>query len=135
MPAETPAAVTYLPAKTTRRWTDVTPNARSWSSASQCEVACRPRSRPAAARMSEPVQTEVVQVLAWSADLSHSWAGPSVIWLACPGPPGTTTMPGRGSCASVASAASRRPPLSAATGPACSAVKTTRAPGRWLNTS
>src|SRR5690606_40495308 len=41
--------------------TGVTSKAGSWSSASQCEVARRPVSRPAAASSSEPVHTDVVQ--------------------------------------------------------------------------
>ena len=47
--------------------------------ASQFVVAWRPSSRPAPARMREPVQTEVVQVLVWSAAMSQSRSGlPSI---------------------------------------------------------
>jgi hypothetical protein len=64
MPEETPAAVTYLPSNTTRSATGLAPSWPSSSRANQCEVARRPASRPAAARMRDPVQTDVVQVVA-----------------------------------------------------------------------
>jgi hypothetical protein len=80
MPADTPAAVTYLPSNTTRSLTGVTASAPSSSRASQCDVARRPASSPAAARMSEPVQTDVVQAVVASAARSHSCSGPSFIW-------------------------------------------------------
>ena len=79
MPEETPAAVTYLPSNATRSVTGVAPSWPSSSRASQCVVARRPVSRPAAARMSDPVQTDVVQAVAWSAARSHSCTGPSCI--------------------------------------------------------
>src|SRR2546430_5716743 len=75
MPEETPAAVTYLPSNTTRSVTGAAPSCPSSSMASQCVVARRPVSRPAAARTRDPVQTDVVQVVAWSAARSHSCTG------------------------------------------------------------
>src|ERR1035441_2125791 len=42
MPADTPAAVTYLPSVTTRSVTGIAPRRRSWSTGSPAEVARRP---------------------------------------------------------------------------------------------
>ena len=117
MPADTPAAVTYFPSNTTRSLTGVAPRRPSSSRASQCEVARRPVSSPAAARMSDPVHTEVVQTLVWSAALSHSCTGPSCIWPFWPGPPGTTMTSGCGTSGSPASADRIRPPCSSLIGP------------------
>jgi hypothetical protein len=66
MPADTPAAVTILgpsPSTATIRSspTGVTPSALSPLSAIQCEVARLPSNTPAAARMTEPEHTDVVQ--------------------------------------------------------------------------
>jgi hypothetical protein len=137
MPEETPAAVTYLPSNTTRSLTGVTPNFASWSTAIQYEVARRPVSRPAAARISEPVHTEVVHVLVWSAARSQACRGPSAIWSCWPGPPGTTMMSGCGTSVRAASADTIRRPSSSLTrpmGPGRSAAKTTSAPGSALST-
>ena len=75
---------------------------RSCSSASQCEVARRPSSSPAAARTSEPVHTDVVQVLVSWTSRSHSSIGPPARAATSPGPPGTTTMSGSLTSSSVA---------------------------------
>jgi hypothetical protein len=128
MPADTPAAVTYLPSMTTRSLTGRAPNSRSRSRCSQCEVARRPSSSPAAARISDPVHTDVVQLLAASARRSQSSTGPLSICASWPGPPGTRTMSGCGTSPSAASAVTVSMPVSAGTGPAFSAAKTTRAP-------
>src|ERR1700742_43502 len=86
MPEDTPAAVTYLPSNTTRSLTASAPSRASWISAVQCVVARRPVSSPARARISEPVHTEVVQVVVWSAVRSQSKiAAPSA----------STSVPGR----------------------------------------
>ncbi len=63
MPADTPAAVITLPRSTTRSSTGTAPSSRSSSRASQCVVASTPSSTPAAASSSEPVHTDVVQVV------------------------------------------------------------------------
>ena len=135
MPADTPAAVTYFPSMTTRSLTGRAPSGRSRSRASQCEVARRPSSSPAAARISDPVHTDVVQLLAASARRSQSCTGPSPICSSWPGPPGTSTMSGCGTSSRAASAVIVSMPVSARTGPACSAVKITSAPFSRLSTS
>lgn len=80
MPEETPAAVTYLPSKTTLSPVASAPNGPSCPVASQWDVARRPRSSPAAASSSEPVHTEVVQVLVASAARNQSSSTSFVIW-------------------------------------------------------
>ena len=59
IPAVTPPPVKKLPSRTTRPSVGSAPNAVSKSRDAQCEVACLPRSNPAAASTREPVQTEV----------------------------------------------------------------------------
>ncbi len=135
MPEETPAAVTYLPSRTTRSPVGSAPNSSSVSSASQCEVARRPVSSPAAASSSDPVQTEVVQAVAASADRSQPSRASFSIWSLWPGPPGTITTSGEGTSASVFSATSARLPVSLCTGPVRSATKTVSAPGVRLRIS
>lgn len=129
IPDDTPAAVTYLPSMTTRSPVGSAPNVFRTSRASQCEVARRPSSRPAAASSSEPVQTEVVQVLPASAARSQPSSVSFSIWALWPGPPGTITRSGAGTSARVRSATSARLPLSLRTGPVRSATKTVSAPG------
>lgn len=135
IPDETPAAVTYLPSKTTRSPVGSAPKPGSWSSASQWEVARRPLSRPAAARISEPVHTEVVQVVWASTARIHSCSGPSVMCASCPGPPGTTRMSGAVTSSSVASATSPSEPRSLRCGPVRSATNTVSVPGTRLRVS
>src|SRR6201988_866211 len=61
MPAETPAQVTMLPSWTIRSSpTGVTPNGFSIGTHIQCDVARFPSSNPAAARVTEPEQTDAV---------------------------------------------------------------------------
>jgi hypothetical protein len=130
MPDETPAAVTYLPSVTTRSPVGSTPKFFRWSRASQWEVARRPSRSPAAASSSEPVHTDVVQVLVASAARSQSRSTSLSICGVWPGPPGTTTMSGVGTSARVLSAVMARLPVSVRTGPACSATKTVSESGR-----
>lgn len=95
----------------------------------------RPSSSPAAASSSEPVHTEVVQVLVASAVRSQSSRVSFSIWALCPGPPGTITRSGAGTSASERSAWSARLPLSLRTAPVRSATKTVSAPGVRLRIS
>ena len=59
MPAVTPPPVKTLPSRTTRPGSGMAPNRASWSRHAQWHAARLPVSRPAAARISEPVQTLV----------------------------------------------------------------------------
>ena len=91
---------------------------RSSSNASQWLVARLPSSRPAAARISDPVHTDVVHVLVRSASRSQSSAAPPARAATSPGPPGTSTMSGARCPPSERSASSVSMPLSVRTGPA-----------------
>jgi len=94
IPAVTPAAVTILPSSTKRPPTGSAPNCRSDSSRSQFEVARFPSSSPAAPSTSDPVQTEVVHLVAPSTSRSHCSSSSSCISGRLPMPPGTRTRSG-----------------------------------------
>lgn len=128
-------AVTYFPSNTTRSPVGSTPSALSSSWASQCVVARRPSRTPAAARIREPVQTEVVQVLVSSAVRSQARTSGSPMVSRESGPPGTSTMSGRGTSARVLSATRARLPWSLRTGPVSLATKTVSAPGMRARSS
>src|SRR6202034_3254221 len=89
---------------------------------------------PAAARMRDPVQTEVVHVVVVSAWMSQSRRGPSPIWADWPGPPGMRRMSGCGTSSKAASATRVRVPDSSQTRPVRSEEKITSEPGTWINT-
>lgn len=129
MPEDTPAAVTYLPSNTTRSPVGRAPKAGSRSRNIQCEEARRPSRSPAAASSSEPVQTEVVQVLVASTARSQSRTAGFSISTSGAGPPGTMTMSGRVTSCSPLSATSASDPESLRTGPGRSATNATSAPG------
>ena len=137
MPAETPAPVTILPSKTTRWPVGSAPSRRQLVHREPVPGrAGGPSSSPAAARISEPVQTEVVQVLVRSAARSQSS-------ISSPGALGDLARAAghddhvgvAGSSARERSASSVSMPLSVRTGPASAATKVTRAPGSRLSTS
>lgn len=80
IPAETPAAVTIRPSRTTRRCIGRPPYARNCRSLYQWVVARTPQSSPAALNTSAPVQTEVVKrVRGWTprSQSSAAWSARS----------------------------------------------------------
>src|SRR5690606_15231238 len=84
IPADTPAALTYLPSSTTRSRTGTTPCSANCPIAAQCVVARRPLNSPAAANTSDPVHTDTVHELPESTSRNHSCTGPGPISAACP---------------------------------------------------
>ncbi len=107
------------------------PNRLRWSRASQCEVARRPSSSPAAASSREPVRTG-------GRPGARGVGGAQAGVPAGPGCPSAGSgpvrrgprCPGRGTSARVLSAVRARLPLSLRTAPVCSATKTVSASGR-----
>src|SRR5947207_2728977 len=135
MPADTPAAVIIFPCSTTRSETGVAPNSRSSSRTAQWVVARRPRSSPAAARISEPVQTDVVHVVvSWMRRIHASVAG-SRMTRSWPRPPGTTRISARVTSANARSATRPSGCASVRLIPAVSPTNTTSAPGSCRRTS
>ena len=72
MPADTPAAVTYLPSNTTRSSVASRRTRAAGPGRASAWSPCGPSSSPAAASTSEPVHTDVVQVLVSSTCRSQS---------------------------------------------------------------
>lgn len=106
---------------------------------SQCDVARRPRSRPAAARIAEPEHTDVVQVDDSWARRSQSGSFPSRACSIDVMPPGTRMMSGEGVSSKECVAPISSTPESAGIGPGSCQTKRTSASGRasptsWVNT-
>ena len=85
--------------------------------APQCVVAVSPSRRPAAASTSEPVHTDVVNVVVSWAVRTQSSTRSSCTSGRVPTPPGNTTTSGWGSSSNVASISIPRKPFSERTGP------------------
>jgi hypothetical protein len=135
MPDDTPAAVITLPCSTTRRSVGRAPYAGRRSSDIQWVVASRPFRIPAAARSIEPVQTDVVHWLVSCAARIQSRSGFGASSARVPKPPGTISTSGWGTAESGSSAVRASWRLSVRYGPAATATKRTRAPGRRESTS
>src|SRR4051794_3913154 len=135
IPDATPAAVTYLPSTTTRRSAGSAPNAASVSRQIQWQVAALPSSRPAAARTSEPVQTDVVHLVVWSISRSHPSTSSSASRGRVPAPPGTSTISALSSSERATSTVRPSAAVSVRTSPCCLPTKATSAPGIRDSTS
>ena len=135
IPADTPAAVTTVPARTTRRETGSAPYWRSVWSSSQWVVASRPTSSPAAPSSSAPVQTEVVHWAPACAPRSHASIASSPVSCRVPRPPGTTITSGSGRSDRARSAVTPSIPFSVRLTPGVMATNDTSAPGRRDSTS
>src|ERR1700726_1146900 len=117
-PADTPALVTMSSSCTIRSSaTAVTPNPFNSGMASQCDVARRPLSRPAAARITDPEHTDVVQLAVRWARRNHSSSASSRACTGVDGPPGTRITSGEGVSANEWVAPMTSTPESAVIGP------------------
>ena len=136
MPADTPALVTIWPSCTTRSSpTGLAPRPFSMVSAAQCDAARLPSSRPAAARMTEPEHTDVVQVAVWCAERTQSSSTSSRACSMVVIPPGTKMTSGVGVSANEWVAPMIRTPESAVIGPGSCHTKRTSASGSRCSTS
>ena len=131
VPAEMPDEVTYGPSSTHRA--SGTQRTRSlWTVAclKSClfEVARRPSSNPARARIADPVHTDIVISADGARARRKSSRAPLSTWRAEPIPPGTRTRSSGGQPANPCSA-SVLTPGSEATGPGVSATVTMRTSG------
>lgn len=97
----------------------------------------RPRSSPAAPRISEPVHTDVVHVVCWWMRRIQSWTAVSLIIATVPRlpPPGTNSTSARRTSSRARSATRVSCPVSVRTGPDCLATIVTRVLGSLHSTS
>jgi len=115
--------------------TAVTPNPFNSGMASQCDVARRPLSRPAAARITDPEHTDVVQLAVRWARRNHSSSASSRACTGVDGPPGTRITSGEGVSANEWVAPMTSTPESAVIGPDSCHTNLTSASGRFRSTS